>query len=86
MLANIVRDAPTMPVVDQMFSGFRAYLDAAQDTLMAGRRVRGAAARRVRAAAAHALDFTTWRSLVREHGLSDSQAADLMCRLVAAAP
>jgi hypothetical protein len=30
------------------------------------------------------LAFATWRSLAREQGLDDAQAADLMCRLVAA--
>jgi hypothetical protein len=28
--------------------------------------------------------FTTWRSLAREQGLSDAEAARLICRLVAA--
>lgn len=45
---------------------------------------RGRARKRVLAATGHALAFTTWRSLVREQGLNDEQAADLMCRLVAA--
>jgi len=42
-------------------------------------------ARRVLAAIGHALAFGTWRSLAHEQELTDSQAADLMCRLVAAA-
>ncbi len=52
---------------------------------MAGRRSRGEARRRVLAATGHALAFTTWRSLVREQGLDDTRAAELMRRLVAAA-
>jgi AcrR family transcriptional regulator len=35
----------------------------------------------VRAAVGHALDFETWRSLVRTHGLSNRAAADAMARL-----
>ena len=35
-----------------------------------------------RAAVGHALDFPTWRSLVRDHGLSDDQATALMVALV----
>ena len=85
MLDNILRDEATMPNVMRMFRGFRDYLALAGDALMAGRRVRGRARRRVRAAIGHALAFSTWRSLVCEQGLSDPQAADLMCRLVAAA-
>jgi AcrR family transcriptional regulator len=34
------------------------------------------------AALGHALEFGTWRSLVREHGLSQSQAVDAMFALV----
>jgi AcrR family transcriptional regulator len=80
MLDNLVRDEPLMPTVRWTFEGFRAYLAGTRDMLMAGRRGR----KRQRAAIGHALAFTTWRSLAREQGLDDAQAADLMCRLVAA--
>lgn len=36
----------------------------------------------VRAALGHALEFETWRSLVREHGLTQKQAIDAMLRFV----
>jgi AcrR family transcriptional regulator len=85
MISNIMRDEDAMPVVKQMFGGFRGYIDAARETLIAGRRARGAARERLLAATGHALAFTTWRSLVREQGLDDQQATDLMCRLVAVA-
>jgi len=74
-----------MPIIKRMSRGFRDYLDAAQDTLVAGRRERGHARRRVRAALGHAVAFPNWRSLVREQGLDDPQSVDLMCRLVTAA-
>ena len=35
-----------------------------------------------RAAIGHALEFETWRSLVRRQGLSRRAAVDLMVRLV----
>ena len=38
----------------------------------------------VRAAVGHALEFETWRSLVRRQGLSRKQAVEAMVRLVAA--
>ena len=85
MMTNILRDEETMPIVEQMFGGFRDYTKTAHETLMAGRRARGAARQRVLAATGHALAFATWRSLVREQGLDDPEAAELMCRLVAAA-
>lgn len=85
MMNNLLRDADAMSTVKRTFSGFRSYVNAAQETLIAGRRTRGTARQRVLAATGHVLAFTTWRSLVREQGLNDAQAADLMCRLVGAA-
>jgi AcrR family transcriptional regulator len=85
MLDNLHRDEATMPIVKRLFGGFREYISAAHETLMSGRAARGNARQRVRAATGHALAFATWRSLTREQGLDDSQAADLMCRLVATA-
>jgi hypothetical protein len=57
-------------------------MGAARATVLRGR---GNAPKRVQAAIGHALSFSTWRSLTVEQGLDDSQAAALMCRLVAAA-
>jgi AcrR family transcriptional regulator len=85
MLANLHRDEAMMPIVRQLFGEFREFLSAADETLIDGRPVRGRTRQRVRAAIGHALAFPTWRSLVREQGLDDAQATDLMCRLVAAA-
>jgi AcrR family transcriptional regulator len=85
MLENLARDEATVPIVAERFAAFHLYFDAARDTLLAGRRLRGAAKRRKQAAIGHALAFTTWKSLVREQGLSDSEAVALMRSLVAAA-
>ena len=85
MIANLLRDEATNATVKRHFGAFHVYMDAARDLLMQGRRERGGARTRVRAAIGHALAFATWRSLVREQGLGNSQAADLMCELVAAA-
>ena len=84
MMENILRDEATMPIVKQLFSGYREYLTAARDTLVGGKRLRGPARPGVVAAIGHALAFSTWRSLTREQGLDDSLAVDVMCRLVAA--
>jgi len=82
MMSNVLRDERTMPLVKRLLGGYRDYLSAARDTLMIGSGVRGLAQRQVSAAIGHALTFTTWRSLVREQGLTETQAAGLMCRLV----
>jgi AcrR family transcriptional regulator len=83
MLANILRDLEVVEAVRTQFAPFVGYMQAAQDTLMTGRRGRGRAAARTRAAIGHALAFTTWRSLVREQGCSRSDAVAMMCGLVA---
>jgi AcrR family transcriptional regulator len=85
MLENLSRDEATVPIVAERFAAFRFYFDAARDTLLAGRRLRGAAKRRTQAAIGHAIAFSTWKSLVREQGLSDADAVALMRSLVAAA-
>ena len=85
MMGNLLRDEATVPLVKELFSGFHEYMAAARTTLMSGRTARGGPRRRLLAAIGHALAFSTWHSLVREQGLEDSQAAELMRRLVGAA-
>jgi AcrR family transcriptional regulator len=85
MLENLFRDEATVPIVAERFAAFRAYFDAASDVLMQGRGLRGATKRRTRAAIGHAISFSTWRSLVREQGLAEADAATIMCALVAGA-
>jgi AcrR family transcriptional regulator len=85
MMSNLIRDEATNKNVSRHFSDFYGYLDSARDLLMKGRNERGPTRARVRAAIGHALAFSTWRSLVREQHLGNSQAADLMRELVAAA-
>jgi AcrR family transcriptional regulator len=82
MLENLFRDEPTEPIVRERFAAFRGYLAMVVDTLMAGRRLRGAAKLRARAALGHASAFSTWRSLVLEQGLDDRTAVELMHALV----
>jgi AcrR family transcriptional regulator len=83
MLENLHRDEHTVPVVKRLFGGFREYLSAARETLVRGWPARGRRRQEIRAAIGHALAFTTWRSLTREQGMDDGQAAELMGRLVA---
>jgi AcrR family transcriptional regulator len=82
MYTSLLRDEPLVPIVHRLLGDFYGYLGAIQDILMAGRRLRGRAARRTRAAIGHALAFPTWRSLTREQGLADGDAIALMCALV----
>jgi AcrR family transcriptional regulator len=85
MYTSVLRDEPVMPIIRRLLDDFYGYLRAIQDLLMTGRGVRGRAARRTRAAIGHALSFPTWRSLIRDQGLSNADAVALMCALVEAA-
>ena len=82
MYTSVLRDEPFVPIVQRLLGSFYGYLGAIQDSLMAGRGLRGRAARRTRAAIGHALAFPTWRSLTREQGLANSDAVALMRALV----
>jgi AcrR family transcriptional regulator len=81
MLANVVRDAEVHPLTREMFEryvardlgGIGAALAA---TLPNARR------RTTQAALELALDFGTWRLLVRRRGLSTERAAELMTTTV----
>jgi AcrR family transcriptional regulator len=81
MLERTTRDATLVPAMRRAVGLRRAWLTEAVATIVHGRRERGARRRRVEAAIAHAVSFSTWRSLVREQGLSVAEAVELMCGL-----
>jgi AcrR family transcriptional regulator len=85
MLTNTFRDAPRVPATARAREGFERHFESLHAALMHGSGVRGRARARVAAAIAHALDFATWRSLTRQHGLADTEAVDLMAALASAA-
>jgi AcrR family transcriptional regulator len=82
MYSSLLRDEPLLPNLQRLLRDFHGYLRTNQDVLMAGRGLRGRAARRTRAAIGHALAFPTWHSLTHEHGLTNHDAVALMGLLV----
>ena len=82
MYTSLMRDEALVPIIHRRLGDFYGYLRVIADSLMAGRGLRGRAARRTRAALGHALAFPTWRSLAREQELSDREAIALMSVLV----
>jgi AcrR family transcriptional regulator len=82
MYTSLMRDEPLVPIIQRRLGAFYGYLRMVQDSLMAGRGLRGHAGRRTRAALGHALAFPTWRSLTSEQGLGDGEAIALMSLLV----
>jgi AcrR family transcriptional regulator len=85
MLIRTTRDVSLVPALGPSMEAFGAWVSYAAETLVRGRPERGARRRRVRAASGHALSFATWRSLVREQGLSEAEAVELMLATIAAA-
>ena len=81
MLANVLRDEPLVAALGPPVAALRGFLATVADELAAGRPPRP----EVRAATGHAVAFSTWRSLVREEGLDDARAVQLMRELVAVA-
>jgi AcrR family transcriptional regulator len=82
MYSSLLRDEPFVPALERRLKDFYRYLSTIEDTLIAGRGLRGRGLRRTRGAIAHALAFTTWRSLVGEQGLGNEDAVALMSTLV----
>lgn len=83
MYTSLLRDELLVPAVAMRLRDFYGYLRSIQDGLAAGRGRRGKRARHTRSAIGHALAFPTWRSLTRDEGLSNEEAAELMARFVA---
>lgn len=84
MLANNIRDAPELPALADAMSGMGEYFGAVIDVLGRGWGARGRRRARLRAAIGHAVDFETWRSLVRRQGLAADEAVELAAGMVAA--
>lgn len=85
LLENIQRDLPVLPILRELNAYRLRYLDDVRDVLLAGWPADAQAGTRVRHALGHALEFSTWQSLVRRQGCRTGEAVDLMCALVQAA-
>jgi AcrR family transcriptional regulator len=81
MFTNVLRDAELVDFARDAMVPLHAYLEAAADILIAGRRARGRLRHLLRAALRHALAFSTWRSLT-SNGIGRSDAAKLVTALV----
>lgn len=82
MFSSSVRDAPLKPVVFEVLAPFFEHWERMRDVLAVGWRTRGKRRELLLAAIGHALDFEAWRSLVREQGLDDEKAIELMVGMV----
>ncbi len=82
MLSNVLPDAQKMPALAEVLVPYGLYMEAVRETLAVGWGARGRRRGLLLATLGHALEFETWRSLVRRQGLNDEQAVELMVNLV----
>jgi AcrR family transcriptional regulator len=85
MMANLLRDRDLVETIGPHMEPMERYRHEAQRILTVGWPARGARKRVLAAAVRHALDFQTWRSLVRDGGISRAQAVKLAAALVESA-
>jgi hypothetical protein len=65
MTANLLRDAPSMPALAELLQDVPLYMRAVRELLAEPWGLLGEQHALVEAVIGHALDFETWRSLVR---------------------
>jgi AcrR family transcriptional regulator len=82
MMANLVRDAQVMPLVLEIAQPYLQHWERMRYVLATGWGVADERLALLLAALGHALDFQTWRSLVRQQGLGDEQAVEVIVRMV----
>ncbi len=83
MLHTGIRDIEHVPEGSR--EALLGYFEVVRGALMGGRRERGRSRTRVAGAIAHAINFHTWHSLVREQQLSAEEAITLTTAMVQAA-
>jgi AcrR family transcriptional regulator len=86
MMSRVIRDEALVDGLSEQTQARLALFDQIAEILMRGRGLRGKRRARVEAAIRHALALSTWQSLVREHGLTNGEAVELMARMVERAP
>jgi AcrR family transcriptional regulator len=82
LLENVQRDAAVMPIVAEMNAYRVRYLEEVRDLLLEAWTTPGGARARLRRAIAHALEFSTWQSLVRRQVCRTNEAVQLMLTFV----
>jgi AcrR family transcriptional regulator len=82
LLTNVLRDAPSDPVLRENNVFLFRHWEAMRDTIADAFGASGERREALLAAIALALDLQTWRTLVRGQGLDDDRAVELMVGMV----
>lgn len=85
ILQNVLRDAETVPAVWQATEPRRRYVADPRDLLARGWSARGRQRQRLLAAIALALDFHTWKRLVRDEEVDAEDGVHMMICLIRSA-
>lgn len=83
MMARAIIDIPQMPVLAELLSPMFAYWESVRDLLAAPWAGEEKAAV-YRAAIGHAIAFATWQSFVKNEGLTEDEAIELMLGMICA--
>jgi AcrR family transcriptional regulator len=82
MISNVLRAAQVHPLTRELAESYFERWERMRYVLATGWGVRDERLALLLAALGHALDFQTWRSLVRQQGLNDEQAVEVMVGMV----
>ena len=82
MLSNVLRDAELDPILQEIMESFDQYWKTVRDVIADAFEASGERREALLAAIALALDFQTWRTLVRQQELSQDRAVELMVGMV----
>jgi AcrR family transcriptional regulator len=82
MMSRVIRDAALVESMSAQTQARLAFFDHIAEVLVRGRHIRGRRRTRVKAAIGHALELSTWQSLVRHHALTNEEAVELMAGMV----
>jgi AcrR family transcriptional regulator len=82
MVSNVLRDAELDPIVQEMMVPFDQYWETVRDVIAGAFEASGDRQEELLGAVALALDFQTWRTLVRQQELSQDRAVELMVGMV----
>jgi AcrR family transcriptional regulator len=82
LLTNVLRDTPLDPVLQENNVFLFRHWEAMRDTIADAFGASGERREALLAAIALALDLQTWRTLVRQKGLDDDRAIELMVGMV----
>jgi AcrR family transcriptional regulator len=82
MVSNVLRDAALDPIVQEAMVSFDQYWETVRDVIADAFEASGERHEELLGAIALAQDFQTWRTLVRQQGLEDDRAVELMVGMV----